>query len=233
MEDAAFDRLSMVVHRLRDQATRREALRTLAAGSIAGLLARLGAEDASAACVRRRKRCSRDRECCGNPNQNIICDPLPSSCDRSGERCCGRSDAQCSSHCDCCRGFACSGGRCRSSGDGGEGCGGTTCPSGWTCCEISGVSRCIDPDYLRCCRSSICEQDGDCCGSTCCSSGWKCCGDGRCCPDGWRCGKNACIARQTAGISAESDESVPFGDPVKGDEREWIEKGWMKAAGTK
>ena len=233
MDGEAFDRLSMVVHRLRDQATRREAVRTLAAGGIAGLLAGLAAKDASAACVSRRQRCARDRECCGNPDRNIVCDPLPSSCDRSGERCCGRHDARCSSRCDCCQGFTCSSsGRCQSSDDGGESCGGAICERDWTCCRIGGVSRCIDPDNLRCCRSSICERGGDCCGSSCCSSGWKCCGDGHCCPKDWRCGRTGCDAPRTAGISAESAETVPFADPVKGDERKWIEKGWMTAART-
>jgi hypothetical protein len=230
MDGASFDRLSRIVHRLRHQATRRQALRTLAVGGFAGLLTRLGTEGARAACTQRRHRCSRDGECCGHPDRDIVCDPLPPACDRNGDRCCGRSDASCTSPCDCCKGLTCGGGRCRASNDGGGTCGGKTCRRGWNCCTISGFSsNCIDPDQLRCCRSSICERGGDCCDSTCCSKGWKCCGDGRCCPDGWRCGRTVCFASQTADISAESAKSVPFAEPVKSDERRWIELGWMTA----
>ena len=232
MDGASFDRLSRTVHRLRHHATRRQALRTLAAGGLAGLLTRLETDDAGAACTQRRRRCSRNGECCGYPNRDVVCDALPRACNRSGDRCCGRSDASCTSHCDCCKGLACGGGRCRVSSDGGGDCGGTTCRSGWSCCTISGYSQCIDRDKLLCCRSSICEKGGDCCGDGCCSKGWKCCGDGRCCPKDWRCGRTACLASQTADISAESAESIPFAKPVKSDEQRWIELGWMTAAGT-
>ena len=232
MDGASFDRLSRTVHRLRHHATRRQALRTLAVGGLAGLLTRLGTEDAGAACTQRRRRCSRNRECCGYPNRDIVCDPLPRACDRSGDRCCGRSSASCTSHCDCCQGLTCSGGRCRASDDGGEECGGTTCSSGLSCCTISGFHQCIDRDKLRCCSSSICERRGECCGDGCCSKGWKCCGDGRCCPKDWRCGRTACLASQTADISAESGKSIPFAEPVRGDEQRWIDLGWMTAPGT-
>lgn len=232
MDGASFDRLSRVVYHLRYPATRRRALRTLAIGGVAGLLTRFATEEARAACTERRRRCSRNGECCGYPDRNVVCDALPGACDRSGDRCCGRTDASCSSKCDCCRGLSCLGGRCRSSDGGGDNCGGTTCSGDSTCCTISGFSRCIDPDFLRCCRSSICERGGDCCGKSCCSKGWKCCGDGRCCPKDWRCGRTACLAAQTADISAESAESIPFAEPEKGDERQWIERGWMTAAGT-
>jgi hypothetical protein len=231
MDGASFDRLTRVVHRLRRHATRRQALRALTFGGAAGLLTRLGAEEAQAACTERRRQCSRNGECCGYPNRNVVCDALPGACDRSGDRCCGRSDASCTSQCDCCRGLTCAGGRCRA-GDGGDSCGGSTCQSGWSCCTISGYSQCIDPDHLRCCRSSICERGGDCCGKSCCAKGWKCCGNGRCCPKDWRCGRTACLAAQTADISAEATESIPFAEPEKSDERRWIEQGWMTAAGT-
>jgi hypothetical protein len=232
MDGASFDRLSRTVHRLRHQATRRQALRTLAVGGLAGLVTRLGTEDANAACTERRRRCSRDGECCGYPNRDIVCDALPGACDRNGDRCCGRSDASCSSQCDCCRGLTCSGGRCRASGGDGGDCGDTTCPRDRSCCNVSGFSQCIDLDYLHCCRSTICQKGADCCGAGCCSSGWKCCDNGRCCPDGWRCGKTACHASRTAGISAESAESIPFAEPVKSDEQRWIEQGWITAAET-
>ena len=111
MDGASFDRLSRVVYHLRYPATRRRALRTLAIGGVAGLLARFGTEEARAACTERRRRCSRNGECCGYPDRNVVCDALPGACDRSGDRCCGRTDASCSSKCDCCRGLSCLGGR--------------------------------------------------------------------------------------------------------------------------
>jgi hypothetical protein len=197
MDGASFDRLSRIVYRLGHHTTRREALRTLAVGGVAGLLTRLEIDDAKAACTRFWGRCSRDGECCQR--------------------------------------MRCRRGRCRPRNDGGggdESCGGTTCRSGWSCCTISGTSRCIDRDQLRCCRSSICERGGDCCRDGCCSKGWKCCGERRCCPKDWRCGKTACFDAQTADISAESAKSVPFAEPVKGDEQRWIELGWMTAPGT-
>jgi hypothetical protein len=231
MDGASFDRLSRIVHRIRHHATRRQALRTLAGGGLAGLLTRLGSEDAGAACTQRRRQCSRNRDCCGYPDRDVVCDSLPRACDRSGDRCCGRTDASCSSECDCCRGLTCGGGRCRASGSGGGDCGGT-CTGNQSCCTVSGFPQCIDPDYLRCCRSSICERGGDCCGTSCCSKGWKCCGDGRCCPDGWRCGRTACLSAQTADISAESADSIPFAEPVPSDEQRWIEQGWITVVGT-
>jgi hypothetical protein len=197
MDGASFDRLTRIAHRLSHHTTRRQALRALAVGGVAGLLTRLETDDAKAACKRLWRRCSRDGECC----RKLRC--------RRG-RCLPRDGG----------------------GGGGEDCGGEKCRNDLSCCTISGKSVCIDRDRLICCRSQICERGGDCCDSTCCSKGWKCCGDGRCCPKDWRCGRTACLASQTADISAESAESIPFAKPVKSDELGWIEKGWMTAAGT-
>jgi hypothetical protein len=217
MDGASFDRLSRIVHRLGHHAPRRQALHALAVGGFAGLLTRLGTEDAGAACTARRHRCSHDRECCGHSDGDVVCDAPSSACDRNGHRCCGRSGASCLTPCDCCRGLLCGGGSCRASSDGGQDCGGSPCPSGSTCCTVKGVQRCIDRDLFRCCRSGVCERGGECCGDGCCSSGDKCCGHGRCCPKNWRCGKTACLASRTADISAESAKSIPFTEPVKGD----------------
>jgi len=54
MDGELFDRLSVALHRLRDAATRRQALQTLAASGIAGVLAHLGAGPTGAACIERR-----------------------------------------------------------------------------------------------------------------------------------------------------------------------------------
>lgn len=234
MDGAAFDRLSVVVHRLRDAATRRQALRMLAAGGIAGLLAHFGAGAAGAACVERRRSCSRDRDCCGSQDGDVVCDQLPGASDRNGDRCCGRNDARCASPCDCCAGFTCdAGGRCRSGSESGGQCGLTVCQPGWRCCQFDVSAGCYDPDYLHCCTKGLCSNGWDCCGSAqCCSSGWKCCGHGRCCPNGWRCGKSACIASQTSDVSGTSARTIPFGDPVTVDEQGWIKKGWFEPAST-
>ena len=231
MDGASFDRLSRIVHRLRHHATRRQALRTLAAGGLASLLTRLGRGEIGAACTQRRRRCTRNRDCCGYPDRDVVCDALPSACDRSGDRCCGQPDASCSGKCDCCQGLTCSGGRCRVGSDG-DACGNTTCPSGQRCCSISGFPQCIDPDFLHCCQSAICSKGSDCCGKGCCSPDQKCCGKGRCCPKEWRCGTIACYTTQTAAIAGASAESIPFAEPVPSDEQHWIERGWMTVAGT-
>jgi len=127
---------------------------------VGGQLSRLGVEEARAASIPSRPRCAPNRDCCGYPNRKIVCNALPVACGREGDRCCGRSDASCASQCDCCRGLACSGGRCRvGDGDGGC-CGGSTCQSGWTCCTMKGVSPCIDRDDLQCCRSAMCQRAG-------------------------------------------------------------------------
>ena len=148
---------------------------------------------------------------------------------------CTRFWGRCSRDGECCQKMRCRNGRCRprndGGGDGGD-CGGKTCRSSWSCCRIDGYSQCIDPDQLICCRSSICQKGGDCCGDGCCSKGWKCCGNGRCCPKDWRCGQTACFATQTADISAQSAQSVPFAEPVQSDERHYIEKGWMTTPRT-
>ena len=65
MDGASFDRLSRIVHRLSHRTTRRQALRALAVGGVAGLLTRLETDDARAGCKRYWHRCSRDGECCG------------------------------------------------------------------------------------------------------------------------------------------------------------------------
>jgi hypothetical protein len=218
MEDSAFDRLSLLVHRLRDRTSRRTALRSLAASGVAGGLLRLGIEEGSAACTRRRRRCDTNGECCG---RRVICDRLSRVCDRRGDRCCGRRDASCSSRCDCCAGLRCGGGRCGGSSDGGSDlCGGNSCGRGEKCCTVSGVSRCI-PETYHCCRSAVCAQTQECCGAGCCSSDWKCCGEGQCCPDDWQCGQTACLATQDAGVSAQAEQSMPFAEPDPFDAKKW------------
>jgi hypothetical protein len=91
---------------------RRRLFQAAAAVGVGGLLTRAGMGEVLAACQSRRQQCSRNSDCNCRDN-NVICDRLPSKCNRSGDRCCGTSRAGCSADCDCCRGFRCnSNGRC-------------------------------------------------------------------------------------------------------------------------
>ena len=106
----SFDRLSVVVHRLRDKATRRGALRLLLGSSAAAALVALEGESEARRRRRRRGRCKGFGGRCG-----------------SSRDCC---DGQCRS------GFCFPGG---GGGGGGNRCNGQRCPNGWDCCRVSGV----------------------------------------------------------------------------------------------
>ncbi|MCC7025065.1 MAG: hypothetical protein IT338_19695 [Thermomicrobiales bacterium] len=218
MDGEAFDRLSVAVHRLRGQATRRGALRMLLGGSVAAASGLLG-HDAEA---KKKKK---------NKNKKNNCRGYGGRCKKNG---------------DCCYG-KCRNGWCYYNGSGGGGggnknCGGRKCPSGWGCCKQNGVSICRPntfptccgnkgwTDGYRCCNSrsgQVCPINQECCGISCCQDGWKCCGNGRCCPDGWRCGKIACEFRQVAvngEVATDSVQTMPFADPVDPEvsDKDWI-----------
>jgi len=91
---------------------RRRLLQAATAVGIGGLLTRGGVSEVVAACTGLRKKCQTNSECQCRDN-NVICDRLSRRCDRSGDRCCGTSRAQCKADCDCCKGFSCNdNGRC-------------------------------------------------------------------------------------------------------------------------
>ena len=114
MDDKTFDSL------LKLGATstgRRRLLQAMGAAGIGSFLTRGGAaaqDVVAAACKRLQSRCSRDRECvCRSQNvTNVRCARLKPRC-RNGQRCCGTSGARCNAECDCCRGYTCRGGSCR------------------------------------------------------------------------------------------------------------------------
>lgn len=91
---------------------RRRLFQAATAVGIGGLLTRGGVQEVLADCQGLRKKCKRNSECsCKDPN--VICGRLPKKCNRSGDRCCGTSRADCRSNCDCCKGFICNNnGRC-------------------------------------------------------------------------------------------------------------------------
>ena len=209
MDGESFDRLSVVVHRLRDSATRRGALGLLLGGSLAAAGALWG-QDAAA-----KKNKKNKKNCRGYGGK----------CDRNSDCC----------YSNCRNGFCWYGGG--GGGGGKKKCGGRKCSAGWSCCKTAGVSICVPDNYPTCCGGSsyipgykccggggACPFNGECCGgfNLCCQSGYKCCGNGRCCPDGWHCGDFVCEYRQSADIGLESVQTMPFADPVAVDDGDWI-----------
>ncbi len=219
MDGESFDRLSVVVHRLRSKATRRGALGLLFGGSVAAAGSLLG-EDAEA-----RKR---------NKNKNA---------NRKKNNCRGYGGT-CNSNKDCCFSH-CRNGRCwyGSGGGGGGGkknCGGRTCSAGWDCCKRSGVSVCVPDNYPSCCGGGsylpgykccggfggACPSGGSCCGgfNQCCQSGWKCCNRGgthTCIPKHWDC--NDFFQQASEGeIGVESADRIPSVAPYTVDDADWI-----------
>jgi hypothetical protein len=211
MDGETFDRLSVVVHRLRNTATRRGALGLLFGGSLAAAGTLLG-EDASAKKNKNRKK---------------------NNCRGFGAKCSRNSDC-CFSKC---RNGRCWYGGGGGGGGGNKNCGGRKCQAGWDCCKTAGVSVCVPDNYPTCCGGNsylpnyrccagggACPFGGECCGgfNQCCDSGWKCCGNGRCCPDGWDCGDFVCEYRQNADFGSEGVRTMPFADPVSVHDEAWI-----------
>ncbi|MCA9880377.1 MAG: hypothetical protein KC442_21425 [Thermomicrobiales bacterium] len=178
MDGSSFDRLSVSVHRLRGQATRRNALRLLAGGSAAALASAV-VPDADA----KKKHKNKKYKKCRNRSYG----------------------GSCRNNKDCCNG-KCRYGICWYNGGGGGkgGCGGVRCPNGWTCRKQGPAHICSPYNYpnycgnntywgndYKCCGGNYggfaCPW-GECCGiATCCQSGWKCCGGSTCVPNGWDC----------------------------------------------
>lgn len=214
MDGDSFDRLSVIVHRLRDQASRRSAFRLLLGGALvaAGVLA---SDEADA-----KKK---------NRNRN-----------RHGKRCRGYG-AGCGSNRDCCNG-QCRNGRCwftnGGGGGGGRHCGGRRCPNGWFCRSQNGVHVCVPDNFptycggnnwygsdFECCDgipNGACTIGSECCGSVgmCCQNGWQCCGGSNCIPNDWDCDD---FFRQSAGdVGSESGERIPYAAPTPVDEKDYI-----------
>jgi hypothetical protein len=214
MDGESFDRLSVIVHRLRDKATRRRALGLLLSGSVAAVSGVL-ADDAGAR----------------NRNNN---------CRRVGGRCSSNRDC-CSSKCRHGRCWTDGGGG--GGGSGQERCGGQRCPSDWRCCNSSGVSVCVPRNYPVCCGNKSFVKGYTCCGGSggacrggvdsctgqfgvCCQSGWKYCTSGffkgQCIPKDWSC-NDLSQSSQSAGSSADSTEQVPTAAPQSISPKDWIE----------
>jgi len=213
MDGESFDRLSVVVHRLRDKATRRGALGLLLGGSVAAVSGML-ADEAGAK----------------NKNKN-----------KKNNNCRGFG-ARCGSNKDCCF-SNCRYGRCWYGGGGGrKHCGGRICQSDWHCCSSSGISVCVPRNYPVCCGNQSFVDGYHCCGGTggaclggidsctgqfgiCCQPGWKHCNSGfftgQCIPNDWSC-NDLSQSSQSDGLSAESTEETPTTAPVAISPGDWI-----------
>ncbi len=211
MDGESFDRLSVVVHRLGERATRRGALGLVLGGSLTAA-GGLFAEDAGA--HQRNKKHKRNRN---NNKRNGNCRGFGGSC---------------SSNRDCC--FQnCRSGRCWYGGDGGgQQCGGQNCQNGWGCCDQGGVSVCVPNNFPVCCGNHSFSSGYSCCGGNggacigglntctgqfgvCCQPGWKHCQNSfssTCIPDYWDCDRFFYQASQ--GVAAESSDEIPTADPV-------------------
>jgi hypothetical protein len=206
MDGESFDRLSVVVHRLHDNATRRGALALVLGGSAAALSGLL-ADDAGAKKHNKNGKNKKNKDCHG-------------------------FGAKCGSNKDCCY-SNCRSGHCWYGNGSQSRCGGKTCDNGWGCCNFDGVSVCVPNTYPVCCGNQSFVNGYTCCGGNggaclggidsctgqfgiCCQSGWKHCSSGFwagvCVPNYWDCNSNSQWS-QAADIAAESTESVPTTEP--------------------
>ena len=154
MDGSSFDKLSVNVHRLREQASRRNALRLLAGGAVAavgGIVA--GHSDSEA---KRKKncrsgyggRCNSNKDCCNGKCRN-------GRCWYTGN---GNGGGN----------------------NGGRYCNGVRCVDGWRCCYFQGYQRCLPETHAACIGSGECPNTWDTCGwngsiRQCCGVGQQCC----------------------------------------------------------
>jgi hypothetical protein len=106
MDAQRFDTLART---LGSTATRRVALRTLGAGTLASMVGLRSGDAGAATCRRRQSVCTGRKQCCGH-KRGVMCQPLSTgtTCP-TGRRCCGTQGKRCdNNHCNCCEGFACS-----------------------------------------------------------------------------------------------------------------------------
>jgi len=220
MDGESFDRLSVVVHHLREKATRRGALGLLLASSAAA--AGLLQDDASA----KNKK---------NKNKNNNKNKKNSNCRGYG--------GSCWSNKDCCY-SDCRNGRCwYGDGGGNNQCGGRTCDADWGCCTSNGISVCVPHTFPTCCGNYGFANGYTCCGGyggaclggldtctgqfgLCCQPGWKHCQNSfssTCIPNSWDCNQFFYQSSQNAGISTESADPIPTADPVAVPAEDWIE----------
>jgi hypothetical protein len=194
MDGSSFDKLSVSVHRLREQASRRNALRLLLGGAaaVSGILASQPESEAKKKKKKRRKRC------------------------RTGY------GGRCKSNRDCCNG-KCRNGICwykpgGGGGNGGRNCNGVRCPNGWRCCNFQGFRRCLPNNHPACIGYGECPFAWETCGWNgsirhCCGLNQRCCYSNSlnqhiCLPDTANCDN----FNRSAEIESEAMEGVS--DPI-------------------
>jgi hypothetical protein len=192
MDGESFDRLSVVIHRLGERATRRGALGLVLGGSLTAA-GGLFAEDAGAHKNNKHRRNSnrKNRNCWGGRCWN-----------NSGRRnqCGGRT---CQNGWGCCN-------------QGGVSvcvpntfpvcCGNHSFSSGYSCCG-GNSGACVGG--LNTCTGQF---------GVCCQPGWKHCQNSfssTCIPDHWDCDRFFYQSSQSAGVEIESSEEIPTADPVE------------------
>ena len=184
MDGESFDRLSVVVHRLRDKATRRGALGLVLGGSIAAVSGLL-TEDAGAKKHNKNGKNKKNKDCRG-------------------------FGAKCGSNKDCC--FSnCRSGRCWYGNGGQSRCGGKTCTTvGVAAAPMASRSVCqtttpsaaatrVSSTGYTCCggNGGACLGGIDSCTGqfgVCCQPGWRHCTSGffagSCIPNDWDCNRS-------------------------------------------
>ena len=184
------DRFDRWTRHLADQSTRRAALRLLTGGALGGLLARVGLEEAAAACTKLKTGavCADDPDCCSGqcsddrrpkgtePEEHRCCLPKGKKC-KTGLQCCSRLCNRKTGRCKCrgvlvnCSGHdQCCSGRCKDGSctdpcpDGRMACNGVCCPSG-AHCNAGGACVCDGTN------EPPCPQGGK---DVCCPTGASC-----------------------------------------------------------
>jgi hypothetical protein len=209
MDGSSFDKLSVDVHRLREQASRRGALRLLLGGSLILAVPGLVAE------AHNKKHKNKNKKNCGKWGNN---------CNKHNKH-----------NNRCFYGYCWNWGG--GGGGGGGNCGSQYCQNGWGCHNQGGVHVCVPDNYgnycgnntyygndYNCCHGNYgagCHSGGDCCGGAglCCQSGWKCCSGSTCIPHGWDCND---FYRQSADAGIESADRIPSMAPASVPESDYF-----------
>ena len=165
--------------------SRRNALRTLLGGGVAGMLGAIGlaqatSADAALACNDIGQGCKNASDCCAG-----FCD---TSGGRRGVCACPSGTTKCSNACGstCCpAGTTCNAGVCVCESNGFPPCGGQCCAAGTSCVNGSCAAPC-PTGSIQCASGTCCPAGSTCTPSGACSCAGPTCA-GVCCPAGDTC----------------------------------------------
>lgn len=190
------DRFDAIAKGLARASTRRAGVKLAAGGALAALLARLGIEGATAACVAAGKGCDKGERCCDGAR----CKGGKCTCN-AGLKDCGQDCRECCTDGDC-RSRNCRGGRCRPV---------PTPPPPPPASCADGIKNgtesdvdCGGPCFRKCSIGKACAGDGDCASGHCCGGVCRACCANDDCPT-YVCSGNVCQ-------SATCDDGVRNGD---------------------